>query len=942
MVLNNCCAMKKYVSIFAMAVVAAAALVSCTKEIDNQDVIDNGVKMKTITVQTSIETKTTLDANHQNIVWSKGDKISIFNDIDDSNAEVAYVAGGSIEVEVPTTTTEIYAHYPYYSGNTSGPESVSIYIAKGQTQENPGELNGYYYPMVAKGTVSADNKALISLYPVAGALALNLYHTGLVGSESVSSVKVTVSNTGIVGSQSTDITGDDIQYTTPATDGPVTVTITNPLSLGSSKPANKQTFAGQIYVCLAKKSYSNVKFEIVTNKGLYTITSNSTAFDLENNDFVPVNIDLKKADFEGISVVDNTSSDYTTGFEESGFNVGTTYNNTTEKVDGPQGAMWASYYGTVSTNSALSGNNSMQLRWYTSATNNLGYARTDFILAKVGYVSFKAAATNGLKLGLYYKTGADWVLANTFDITASSDSYSHSFETALNNAQLKFQIVLPGTNPSSNSNLRIDDVVVKATAPAPDPTTISLSKGATSSDPIVVEVGSTVDLADYVTTNNAAGTKTFTTTVASTVATLSGSELTGVAATDDPFVVSLSIAASSGYAATAEPTSIYVKVVPAEILSNKVFTANDYSANSLTVTKSPITGVFAKGGGTSAPYVSSEHVRLYQNNSTHKGGTLTITSTSANIKKVVFTFDGNQTYLTSDAGTYSDGTWTTTTAVSSVEFYCNGSSSSERADVASFTVYYVSSGSEPEQLVMGTISCTDSGVNENSLTFSWDAVDGASGYQVSTDGGNTYGATQNGLTYTLDGLQAGTSHTIWVKAVGDGTNYLTSDGKESASGTTKASGGGDPVVLIIDGSLLSSTATSETTTKVYDGVNVVFSDGAKKQTSTGDNKFTASAILIGKTGKNIHATVPGTITKFEIYANKGASASVSVGVNFSSSAITSYNANAANTFKATLSTLDHIYDCSSSLPNNANSFWYQVTNSNNSQVEFRITYIPSN
>ena len=298
MALNSICAMKKYVSIFAFAAVAAAALVSCSKEIDNQDVVDNGIEMKTITVKTSIaETKTTLDANHENIVWSAGDKISIFNDIDNTNEQVAYVDGGDITVSVPAATTEIYAHYPYYGGNNSGPESVSVYISNQQTQENPGKLNGEYFPMVAKGTVSTDNKALISLYPVASALALNIYHTGLSGEESVKSVTVTPSstNTGFIGRQTTNITGDNVKYTQAEQSNHIKVTLTNALALGNTKPTNKQAFAGQIYVCLAKQSYSGVTFEIETDKNIYTITSNATAFDLENNDFVPVNINLDKA-----------------------------------------------------------------------------------------------------------------------------------------------------------------------------------------------------------------------------------------------------------------------------------------------------------------------------------------------------------------------------------------------------------------------------------------------------------------------------------------------------------------------------------------------------------------------------------------------------------------------------------------------------------------------
>lgn len=289
----------KYISIIAAA---AMAVVSCTKEIESNEIDIPSGKMKTISIRTSIDTKTTLDDNHNGIVWSSGDNISIFNDIDNTNLKCTYSPDvADLVVEVPEETEEIYAHYPWYGGNEAGPKKVSIYISNSQTQEKPGELNGYYYPMVAKGTVTSDNKALVKFYPVASALALNIYNTALDGEEKVSSVKVTPSsaNSKFTGSQETDLTGDNsIKYTSAANSAPITVTLTNPLSLGSTKPADKQKFEGQIYVCLAKQSYANVTFVIETNKGTYTITSSDTPFDCVNNDFVPVNINLAKATFE--------------------------------------------------------------------------------------------------------------------------------------------------------------------------------------------------------------------------------------------------------------------------------------------------------------------------------------------------------------------------------------------------------------------------------------------------------------------------------------------------------------------------------------------------------------------------------------------------------------------------------------------------------------------
>lgn len=292
--------MKKFYTSLMVLATVAVAFSSCSKEVDVQEEVQVSGKMKTITVRTDIETRTTLDADHANLVWSSGDQISIFNDTDNTNSALTYAAGGDLTVQVPDETEEIYAHYPYYKDNKEGPTKVSVYISNKQTQKNPGELDGYYFPMVAKGTVSADNKAIISLAPVASALALNLYHTGLSGEETVQSVTVTPSsaNTGFIGRQYTDLTADNVIYSNAEASSAIKVTLTNPLSLGSTKPADKQKFAGQIYVCLAKQSYANVKFEIETNKGTYTITSSDTPFDCVNNDFVPVNINLAKASFE--------------------------------------------------------------------------------------------------------------------------------------------------------------------------------------------------------------------------------------------------------------------------------------------------------------------------------------------------------------------------------------------------------------------------------------------------------------------------------------------------------------------------------------------------------------------------------------------------------------------------------------------------------------------
>ena len=239
----------------------------------------------------------------------------------------------------------------------------------------------------------------------------------------------------------------------------------------------------------------------------------------------------------------------------------------------------------------------------------------------------------------------------------------------------------------------------------------------------------------------------------------------------------------------------------------------------------------------------------------------------------------------------------------------------------------------------------------NSFNASWNAVTNADGYHwvLSTeadpddvDDGNTkaFGDIASGSTTTLsktgltgDSVLAGkTSYYFHIYAKGSGS-WSNSDP------TTVGKG-----YMIIDGSTLTSTATTVVSDQTYyTNFTVTFSDGAKSQASSGSNKFsTNAAILIGKNGKYINnnkCATPGEITKFEIFYNDGAAAKATYGVRFSSSAIASY-ATGTNTYEVSSTTLNGVFDCSSKLPSNAKYFWYQVTNANNTQVQFRILYTP--
>ncbi len=155
---------------------------------------------------------------------------------------------------------------------------------------------------------------------------------------------------------------------------------------------------------------------------------------------------------------------YSTGFESGqGFTAGTVYNNASEKIDGPAGQQWATYYGTASTTSPLVGLQSMQMRWYTTAADNKGYTYTNFDLANVTKVVFKAANTLGLNVIVSYSAdgGTNFVGAQTFTLTGSAADYEYvvSVTGAIPSVRLKFAITYAAA-PTGTARLYLDDVVV--------------------------------------------------------------------------------------------------------------------------------------------------------------------------------------------------------------------------------------------------------------------------------------------------------------------------------------------------------------------------------------------------------------------------------------------------------------------------------------------------
>ena len=152
----------------------------------------------------------------------------------------------------------------------------------------------------------------------------------------------------------------------------------------------------------------------------------------------------------------------TEGFETA--SAGTDYQSTI-KVN-PQksdcGIGWEIYYGTVSTSSKISGDNSAALRLYNNK-NNYGYIKTTTAIPGLTSVSFKAkaATSNGasIKVNISYSPdGESWTNIETDKgIESSAKTYSVNIPTG--GQYFQIAISSSSTKPTkSNVQLTIDDV----------------------------------------------------------------------------------------------------------------------------------------------------------------------------------------------------------------------------------------------------------------------------------------------------------------------------------------------------------------------------------------------------------------------------------------------------------------------------------------------------
>ena len=160
---------------------------------------------------------------------------------------------------------------------------------------------------------------------------------------------------------------------------------------------------------------------------------------------------------------------YSTGFDSSdGFTSTNVYNS--EKDDGPNNKQWHIYYGTASTGTPISGNQSLQMRWYGNDVENLPHAETKFPSNEVKRITFKyKVGNNNLDFKVQYNTdgGDSWNDIETVNTSNGNvNTYRKIFDSPIASAYFRVLGVAGGTAPTSGNNyqFRIDDFSVDTIA----------------------------------------------------------------------------------------------------------------------------------------------------------------------------------------------------------------------------------------------------------------------------------------------------------------------------------------------------------------------------------------------------------------------------------------------------------------------------------------------
>lgn len=287
-----------------MMLVAVAAMgFACAQETTE---VAPEKQTKTITVNCDI-TRVAFNDDNSALTWSEGDTIGAYTDDGDVNVESSAFPE-AFTLEVSADASEVYAYYPYYSGNSSkAATAMSIGIKDTIEQSEAGKVTTLgAIPMVAVGEIYGSTVDLF-FEPYACVLAYNVYG-GESSTEKVTSIKLTSDAKSSGYDYEFDLTDCDVREYTPAYDyTQVNLTGNAQFVPNGTKPAGVS--ANAVFMPVAKQVYgAGSTIVVTTTEDTYTFTATG---DINcNQGYATLNLNLAKAEKASENMPEIAEGDY--------------------------------------------------------------------------------------------------------------------------------------------------------------------------------------------------------------------------------------------------------------------------------------------------------------------------------------------------------------------------------------------------------------------------------------------------------------------------------------------------------------------------------------------------------------------------------------------------------------------------------------------------------
>lgn len=286
-----------------MMLVAVAAMgFACAQETTE---VAPEKQTKTITVNCDI-TRVAFNDDNSALTWSEGDTIGAYTDAGDKNV-VSSAYPEAFTLEVSTDATEVFAYYPYYSGNSDkAATAMSIGIKGTIEQSEAGKITTLgAIPMVAVGEIYGNTVDLL-FEPYACVLAYNVYG-GESDTEMVTSIKLASDAKSSGYDYEFDLTVGDVAEYTPAYDyTQVNLTGNAQFVPNGTKPDGVS--ANAVFMPVAKQVYgAGSTIVVTTTEDTYTFTATG---DINcDQGYATLNLNLAKAEKASDNIVEAVIAD---------------------------------------------------------------------------------------------------------------------------------------------------------------------------------------------------------------------------------------------------------------------------------------------------------------------------------------------------------------------------------------------------------------------------------------------------------------------------------------------------------------------------------------------------------------------------------------------------------------------------------------------------------